>query len=47
VDEPRRRLVWSEHGRVFAAGWTRSGPGEARELFDATTLAFEARAAPY
>jgi hypothetical protein len=47
VDTPRQRLVWSEHGKIFAAALTQDGPAEPRPLFDSGGMTFQAIKAPY
>ena len=47
VDAPRRRVVYASGGRLWAAPVTRSGLGDARCLFDATTLQYASLEAPY
>ena len=47
VDAPRQRLLWAEHGKIFAASLSPDGPGAPRQLFDSCGMTFEAIKAPY
>lgn len=47
ADLDRRRLVWAEHGRLFSAYVGPTGIRDPRELYDFSSMCFEARQAPY
>ena len=47
VDAPRKRVVWAEAGKIFAASLARDGLTDQRELFDACPMTFTPIAAPY
>jgi hypothetical protein len=47
ADVDRRRLVWAEHGGLFAAYLGAKGLKDTRQLYDFNPLTFERREAPY
>ena len=47
ADIDRKRLVWAEAGKLFAASIENQGIGRAHQLFDFNEMSFERIEAPY